>query len=115
MLPASKVLTQSRRARVEALIAGERDAAVLAELAEGKLRPKIPALTAALTGHFGAHHAVAARRILAHLDYPTVQKITDAQMRQIPLQPHDWHSDWNRTRSTRRHPPDLLPGAPTTT
>jgi transposase len=66
---ASKVLTQSGRAMVEALIAGERDGAMLAELAKGKLRPKIPALTEAPTGHFGAHHAVAAGRILDHLDF----------------------------------------------
>ena len=65
---ASKVLTQSGRAMIEALIAGERDPAALAGLAKGKLRPKIPQLTAALDGHFGAHHAVVAARILAHLD-----------------------------------------------
>jgi transposase len=66
---ASRVLTQSGRAMIEALIAGERDGARLAELAKGKLRPKIPALTEALTAHFGTHHAVACRRILGHLDF----------------------------------------------
>jgi len=66
---ASKVLTQSGQAMVEALIAGERDPAALAGLAKGKLRPKIPQLTAALRGHFGAHHAIVAARILAHLDF----------------------------------------------
>src|SRR6266567_647545 len=66
---ASKVLTQSGRAMIEALISGERDGAKLADLAKGKLRPKIPELTAALHGHFGAHHAIAAARILAHLDF----------------------------------------------
>jgi transposase len=66
---ASKVLTQSGRAMIEALIAGERDGAKLAELAKGKMRPKIPALAEALTGHFGSHHAVACQRILAHLDF----------------------------------------------
>ena len=66
---ASKVLTQSGRAMVEALIAGQRDPAALAELAKGKLRPKIPALTDALAGHFDEHHAVAARRILDHVDF----------------------------------------------
>jgi transposase len=66
---ASKVLTQSGRAMIEALIAGERDPRALAGLAKGKLRPKIPQLTGALEGHFGAHHAVAAARILAHLDF----------------------------------------------
>ena len=33
------------------------------------MRPKVPALTEALAGHFGSHHAVACRRILAHLDF----------------------------------------------
>jgi transposase len=66
---ASKVLTQSGRAMIEAMIEGERDPAALAALAQGKMRPKIPALTEALTGHFGAHHAVACSRILAHLDF----------------------------------------------
>jgi len=66
---ASKVLTQSGRAIIEALIAGQRDPAALAGLAKGKLRPKIPQLTAALRGHFGAHHALVAARILAHLDF----------------------------------------------
>jgi transposase len=66
---ASKVLTQSGRAMIEGLIAGEHDGAVLAELAKGKMRPKISELTDALTGHFGAHHAVAAGRILSHLDF----------------------------------------------
>jgi transposase len=66
---ASKVLTQSGRSMIEALIDGERDGARLAGLAKGKLRPKIAALTEALTGHFGPHHAVACHRILAHLDF----------------------------------------------
>lgn len=78
---ASKVLTQSGRAMVEALIAGERDPRALAELAKGKLRPKIPELTAALHGHFGDHHAIAAARILAHLDFldATISEL-DAQI-----------------------------------
>src|SRR5665811_333619 len=66
---ASKVLTQSGRAMIQALIEGEGDPGALAELAKGKLRPKIPELTAALSGHFGAHHALVADRVLAHLDF----------------------------------------------
>jgi transposase len=66
---ASRVLTVSGRAMIEALIAGQRDPYLLAELARGKLRPKIPALREALAGHFGAHHAVTAQRILDHLDF----------------------------------------------
>jgi transposase len=66
---ASKVLTQSGRAMIEAMIAGQRDPRALAGLAKGKLRPKIPQLAEALDGHFGAQHAVVAARILAHLDF----------------------------------------------
>ena len=83
---ASKVLTQSGRLMVEALIAGQRDPAALAELAKGKLRPKIPQLTEALNGHFGAHHVVAAERIFGHLDFldasiATLTEQIDARMR----------------------------------
>jgi transposase len=76
---ASKVLTQTGRCIVEALIAGQRDPADLAKLAKGKLRPKIPELTEALAGHFGAHHAVAARRILDHVDFldATIAALTE--------------------------------------
>jgi transposase len=65
---ASKVLTQSGRAMVEALIAGERDPDQLAGLAKGKLRPKIPQLIEALAGRFGPHHALVCAQILQHLD-----------------------------------------------
>jgi transposase len=66
---ASKVLSKSGRTMIEALIAGERDPAVLAEMSLGKMRIKRPALGEALAGHFGAHHAVAARQILDHIDF----------------------------------------------
>ena len=29
--------------------------------------------------------------------YPKGVKITDTQMRALPLKPHDWHGDWNYT------------------
>jgi len=78
---ASKVLTQSGRAMIEALIAGQRDPVTLAELAKGKLRPRIPELTDALTGRFADHHAAAARQILAHVDFLTASiEALDAQV-----------------------------------
>jgi transposase len=64
----SKVMTQSGRAMVEQLIAGQRDPQVLAEFAKGRLRPKVERLREALEGHFGPHHAVVARCILDHVD-----------------------------------------------
>jgi transposase len=65
---ASDIFSKSGRAMLEALIAGERDARVLAELARGRLRVKIPALTEALAGRFAEHHAFLARMILTHID-----------------------------------------------
>ena len=41
---ASTILGKTGRAILAALLAGEEDPAVLAELAKGRLRPKIPAL-----------------------------------------------------------------------
>jgi transposase len=66
---ASKTLTKSGRAMLDALIAGERDPAVLADLAKGRLRAKIPDLIRALDGRFDSHHAVHLRGLLDHIDY----------------------------------------------
>ena len=64
---ASDLLGVSGRAMLTALVAGERDPQVLAELAKGKLRNKIPALRQALRGRFRDHHAVLIRLCLDHL------------------------------------------------
>src|SRR3954453_2097234 len=58
----------SARAMLMALIGGESDPRVLADLAKGKMRRKIPALAEALTGHFDAGHAQLARSMLHRLD-----------------------------------------------
>ncbi|MDN5748300.1 MAG: IS110 family transposase [Pseudonocardia sp.] len=55
---ASDVLGVSGRAMLAALIAGERDPEVLAQLAKGVLRRKIPELRQALRGRFTDHHAL---------------------------------------------------------
>ncbi|MDP9983037.1 transposase [Pseudarthrobacter oxydans] len=66
----------SSRAMLEALINGERNPEVLAGLAKGTLRSKIPELVDALTGRFKAHHAFMAR---LHLDQIDAQsRIIDA-------------------------------------
>jgi transposase len=66
---ASSIVTVSGRAMIEALIAGERRGAVLAELARGRMRAKIPDLTLALEGRFGEHHALMCRLHLEHIDH----------------------------------------------
>ncbi len=68
---ASSIATKSGRAMIEALIDGERRPKVLADLAKGKMRAKIPDLELALEGRFGDHHALMCRLHLdhvAHLD-----------------------------------------------
>lgn len=65
----SKVWSQSSRAMVEMLISGETNPAVLAELAKGRMRSKIPALVEVLESRWVAHHATVARQILAHIDF----------------------------------------------
>jgi transposase len=65
---ATDVLGASGRAMLAALIAGERDPGVLAELAKGRLRAKLPQLRQALRGRFGGHHALLVRLAVAHLE-----------------------------------------------
>jgi transposase len=66
---ATDVLGISGRAMLEALVAGERDPQVLAELARGRLRAKLPQLRQALRGRFGDHHALLVGLALDHLKH----------------------------------------------
>lgn len=54
---ATDITGVSGRAILAAMVAGQRDAAALADLSVRQLRVKIPALTQALTGRFTEHHA----------------------------------------------------------
>lgn len=65
----SKVWSVSTRQMIEALIAGERDPEVLADMARTRLRAKIDQLVDTLPGHFGPHHAIVARQIIDHIDF----------------------------------------------
>jgi transposase len=66
---ASDIVGVSGRAMLTALAAGTTDPAVLAELARGRLRQKLPALRAALHGQFRGHHRLLVAQALAHLDH----------------------------------------------
>jgi transposase len=70
---ATDIMGVSGRAMLEALIAGQRDPKVLAELARGRMRGKRGALVQALTGRFDDHHAELARMLLDHYDALTAQ------------------------------------------
>ena len=66
---ASSIVTKSGRSMIESLIDGERRPEVLAGLAIGRMRPKIPDLARALEGRFGEHHALMCRLHLDHIDH----------------------------------------------
>jgi transposase len=68
---ASTLTTVSARSMIEALINGERDPDVLADLACGVMRKKIPDLTWACAGRFGAQHALMCTLHLEHIDHLT--------------------------------------------
>ncbi len=61
-------MSKSGRAMIDALVAGERNPIVLADLAKKRMHSKIPQLQRALVGRFGAHHAAMLRLHLAHID-----------------------------------------------
>ncbi len=63
------VMGVSGQAMVRALVAGTTDPIVLADLARGQLRKKLPALQRALVGRFRPHHAFLLEQILAKIDF----------------------------------------------
>jgi transposase len=70
---ATDITGVSGRAMIEALIEGQRDPRVLAELARGRMKAKRAALVEALTGRFDDHHAELARMLLDQIDALTRQ------------------------------------------
>jgi transposase len=87
---ASTLTTKSARDMIEALIAGERDPRVLANLARGRMRVKIPDLSMALAGRFGDHHAALARLhldMLDHLDGMIARLDAQVEAMTIPFRP----------------------------
>ncbi|MET7721026.1 MULTISPECIES: IS110 family transposase [Streptomyces] len=64
----SDITGRSARAMLDALVAGEREPRVLADLALGSLQGKVPLLTRALTGSFSEHHAFMVASMLRAVD-----------------------------------------------
>ncbi len=69
----SDIFGKSGRDMLEALIAGQRDPHVLAELARGSMRGKKSVLQEALTGHFRDHHGYLLKMMLDRADALTAQ------------------------------------------
>jgi len=82
---ASDILGKSGRLMLDALVAGTTDPGVLADLAKGRLRSKIPALRESLEGRFDHLHAVWTGAILNHLDFldEQITSLTEAIGEQI--------------------------------
>jgi transposase len=66
---ASDILGKSGRRMLQALLNGQADPDVLADMALGALRKKIPQLKLALDGHCTEHHRFVLGRLLSHLSY----------------------------------------------
>jgi transposase len=77
---ASDIMGKSGRDMLDALVAGTTDPTVLADLARGQLRKKIPALREALEGRFEDEHALVLGQILAHIDFldEAIDRLSDA-------------------------------------
>lgn len=82
---ASDILGKSGRDMLDALCRGTTDPEVLADLARGKLRKKLPALREALVGRFEPLHALLVSSILAHLDFldEQIERLSDAIEEQL--------------------------------
>jgi transposase len=65
---ASDIFGLSGRDMMDALIAGERDPKVLAQMARSRMRAKISDLEEAFVGRFGDHHAFLLAKMLARID-----------------------------------------------
>ena len=66
---ATDILGKSGREILAALVAGETNSVELAQLAQGRLREKIPQLERALTGCIGPHQRFLVAEQLAHIDF----------------------------------------------
>jgi transposase len=66
---ATDVMGVSARAMSAEIAAGQTDPKLMAELAKGRMRNKIPELEKALTGLVGPHHRFLLAKQLAHIDF----------------------------------------------
>jgi transposase len=82
---ATDLLGRSGRAMLDALVSGTTDPHVLADLARGQLRRKIPALREALAGRFDSEHALVVGQILAHIDFldESIERLSAAIEEQV--------------------------------
>jgi len=86
----SDVMGVSGRAMIAALVEGTTDPVVLADLARGRLRKKLPELQRALQGRFRTHHAFLIQQIFAKIDFldETLDRFAgEIDRRLLPFEP----------------------------
>jgi transposase len=66
---ATDIMGVSGRQMLSALMEGQTDTELMAQLAKGRMREKIPQLQAALKGRFGPHQRFMLAQQLAHIDF----------------------------------------------
>jgi len=84
------VMGASGRAMLRALVEGTTDPMVLADLARGALRKKLPELRRALQGRFRPHHAFLIEQIFAKIDFldETLDRLmSEIDRRLVPFEP----------------------------
>lgn len=84
---ATDITGASGRLMLEALINGEEDPAVLADLAQRRMRSKIPELSEALHGRFADHHGFLARMHLDLIDAHTTAIETLTERIEVVIEP----------------------------
>ena len=86
---------KSAVAIVQALIAGERDPRVLADLAKGPLRGKRAQLAEALDGLFGSHHGVIAQMLLGQVAFldEQIAQMEEQAIAALARVPGSWGTD----------------------
>ncbi|MCA1694557.1 MAG: IS110 family transposase [Actinobacteria bacterium] len=81
---ASDIFGMSGRAMLDAMVSGERDPLVLAQLARSVMRRKIRDLEQAFVGHFTDHHAFLLARMLSRIDSLTADiAAVDARIEEL--------------------------------
>jgi transposase len=88
---------------LDALVAGETDPNVLADLARRQMRKKIPALRDALAGHFDAHHRLWIGAIPRHIDFLDEQIEQLTGMIEAQIRPFDPAVELLRTMTGIQH------------
>ncbi len=91
---ATDVTGASARAILAALLAGETNSQAMADLAQGRMRAKIPELERALVGRFGAHQRWLIAQQLAHIDFldETIEQL-DTRIRE-EMRPFEPMLNW---------------------